>query len=192
MTLEYYNSNAEKFFQDTINVSMKETYEKFLPRVKLEGKILDLGCGSGRDTKAFSDLGYDVVAIDASKKMVDLASEYAGLEVHLMDFKAIKWKNHFDGLWACASLLHLKKSELSSVGVLLHESLKQGSSFYFSFKYGELDYVKDGRFFQCYTEETISEILDKIGFSREREFWISNDLRPGRQNELWLNGIVVK
>lgn len=192
MTLEYYNLNAEKFFKDTINVSMKQTYEKFLPRIKPRGKLLDLGCGSGRDTKAFSDLGYEVVAIDASEKMVELAAKHTGLEVQLMHFKEIKWKNYFDGLWACASLLHLSKSELRSVGMLLYESLKKGGSFYFSFKYGELNYIKNGRFFQCYTEEKISEILNRIGFSNEQEFWTSADLRPGRKNELWLNGIVVK
>ena len=87
MTTDYYNDNAQNFYDSTVDVDMTDLYRKFLPVVGAEGRILDLGCGSGRDTKYFVDLGYKVDAIDASKEMVRLASRKTGLEVKHMTFE---------------------------------------------------------------------------------------------------------
>ena len=65
-TLDYYNRNADTFFQTTANVDMGPLYERFIKLVGDTGHILDAGCGSGRDAKAFKEMGYEVSAFDAS------------------------------------------------------------------------------------------------------------------------------
>lgn len=192
MSADYYNLNSQKFFQETVNVSMKEQYSRFLPKVTDSGSILDAGCGSGRDTKAFGDLGYKVTAFDGSERMAMLASKYTGLCVKKMLFEDIAWVDRFDGIWACASLLHLNKNDFISVGKLLNRALKKNCPIYMSFKYGNQEYTKDGRYFQCYDEAQLSEHLNKIGFSQSRDIWVSFDVRPHRREERWVNAIVIK
>ena len=192
MSFEYYNQNGDKFFKDTVNVSMKHLYEKFLPRVKKEGLILDVGCGSGRDTKYFIDKGYDVISIDASEKMVDLARSYSNGDVRLMNFNDINWSDRFDGIWACASLLHISSKALLSVGKKLFLALKGNGVIYMSFKLGEKNYIKDGRFFQSYNKNKLQKLIQEVGFTCENTFWITKDVRIGREDEKWLNIICLK
>ena len=85
-TIDYYNKNANMYCDKTINIDMSKQYELFLKYVKTGGKILDFGCGSGRDSLYFKNLGYDVTAIDGSSELCKIASMYTGLDVKCMDF----------------------------------------------------------------------------------------------------------
>jgi 2-polyprenyl-3-methyl-5-hydroxy-6-metoxy-1,4-benzoquinol methylase len=73
------------------------------------GRILDAGCGPGRDALAFAERGYELIAFDASTAMVRVARERVGsrIVVHLMRFEDLNGQSEFDGIWACASLLHV-------------------------------------------------------------------------------------
>lgn len=84
-TINYYNQNAEIFFGSTVSVDMSSLHDKFLAQIALGGNLLDAGCGSGRDAKAFLQRGYSVIAFDGSAEMVRLASEHTGLPVQLCD-----------------------------------------------------------------------------------------------------------
>ena len=72
-TLDYYNKNAESFIQGTVLADMKDMQNNFLKELS-GNKILDFGCGSGRDTKCFIELGYDVEAIDGSLELCKSAN----------------------------------------------------------------------------------------------------------------------
>ena len=192
MSFEYYNKNSKSFFDDTVNLSMEDHYKLFLPQVTDSGRILDVGCGSGRDTKMFLDRGYQVIALDASQKMVELASNYSGVQVIQSDFKEINWINHFDGIWACASLLHISKSVFLDVGEKLYSALKTGAPIYMSFKYGDHCIEKDGRLFQCYNERNLKNILSQVGFDGQQDIWVTSDVRVNREDEKWLNAIIIK
>ena len=192
MSIEYYNINAEKFYKDTHKLEMQEIYNKFLPYIPKNGKILDAGCGSGRDIKAFSKLGYQVTAFDASLEMVKKAKILSNRDVLHMDFKDVFWKSEFDGIWACASLLHVPEKNFYSVVSKLYNSLIKGRPFYLSFKYGYREYIKDGRFFQCHDENSLKNSMNEIGLFSKEESWITKDIRPNREEEIWLNMIFVK
>ncbi|MGQ9856551.1 MAG: class I SAM-dependent methyltransferase [Fervidobacterium sp.] len=192
-TLEYYNQNAKKFFEDTINVDMSFLYQMFLKYIPAGSKILDLGSGSGRDTKYFLEQGFSVVATDASKEMVRMSTEYTGIQTLHMDFKELNFVEEFDGVWACASLLHVKRSEIDDVMYKIYRALKTNGILYASFKYGNKEeYREDGRYFNYYDEKSFSELLKNHPYFELIETAITTDVRKDRANEKWLNVILRK
>ena len=190
-TLKYYQSNAETFFENTVNVDVSDLYRPFLEDMPSTGKILDAGCGSGRDTKFFLEKGYSVVAFDNSPNMVRHAAELTGQEVLLLSFEEIEFKEMFDGIWACASVLHVPENNISTVLSKFTAALKDDGILYTSFKYGEKEQIRNGRFFADYTEERFNQLLAAIPQLELIQYWKTSDLRPGRSDEKWLN-ILLK
>ena len=80
-SLNYYNEHAREFSDNTIAVDFKNMQDKFLAYLEPGSRILDFGCGSGRDTKYFLSRGYDTDASDGSEELVKIASEYTGIQV---------------------------------------------------------------------------------------------------------------
>ena len=125
-TLDYYNQNAKEFVAGTVAVDFNEIQNRFIE--KLSGKnVLDFGCGSGRDTKYFLQAGLHVTAIDGSEEMCRCASEYTGIKVQHMLFQELSEKNTYDGIWACASILHLSKEDLHQVILKTADALRTGA-----------------------------------------------------------------
>ena len=181
MSVDFYNKNAESFFSQTVEADMSVLYKKFLDRLPAKkGKILDLGCGSGRDSKFFKDMGFEIVAMDLSEELGKKASEYIGQEVIVKDMRELI------GVWACASILHLPIEDIGIVLGKIFKSLKNGGIFYSSFKYGERDYTKDGREFTCFTEERFFKYFPQYR-DRVVEIFQTSDVRAGREDEKWFN-----
>lgn len=187
--ISYYNENATTFFETTVNADMSLWRDKFEKTIPDGGRILDVGCGSGRDSKAFLKHGFSVVAIDASSEMCRMASEYLGMEVWQMRFDEMSFTGEFDGVWACASLLHAE-DELPEVLQKIKKALKKDGMLYVSFKYGEGRSEKGSRTFVNFTEESIVKLLSPFGFT-VKEIGISEDVRPDRPGEKWINAIAV-
>jgi len=188
--IEYYNKNADAFFNETVNADMSLWQKKFISYLPPKGRILDAGCGSGRDSKAFMNAGFSVVAFDASEKMCEMATEYIGQPVLQMSFEDIAFEDEFDGIWACASLLHVPNYELPEVLDKLRKSLKKGGHLYASFKYGEGMMEKGERSFSNFNEKTVTSMMEEAGFI-VCECNVSSDIRPGREDEKWVNVITV-
>ena len=154
--------------------------------------MLDCGCGSGRDTKYFLEKGYDVIAIDGSKELCMKASKLTGIDIKHMFFQDINFDKRFDGIWACASLLHLSKEDLIEVINKLKLAMTSRGVLYISFKYGEFCGLRNGRYFLDLTEGVLNKIIGIVGGLKVKETYISVDVRPGRENEKWLNAIITK
>lgn len=191
-TLSYYNQNADQFYTNTISVEFTATQNRFLSHLPPVSYILDFGCGSGRDTKAFLDQGYRVEAIDGSEELCKLASQYTGIQVRHMLFQELSEVSEYDGIWACSSILHLPQDELSNVMRKMTTALKPNGIIYTSFKYGTFSGERNGRFFTDMTEETFADFISKIEDLQIEEEWITSDVRPGRSEEKWLNLILRK
>ncbi len=131
-TKEYYQGNSEDFFASTVSADVSTLYDHFLKHVPVNGLILDFGCGSGRDTKAFFEKGYRVEAIDGSEQLCKLASEYSGIPVKCMDFMDLQEKDRYDAIWACASLLHVNSRVLPILLTKMMDSLHEGGVMYLS------------------------------------------------------------
>ena len=192
-TLDYYNKNSEEYFNSTLNVDMTNTYKPFLKLVPKDGKILDLGCGSGRDSMNFIKLGYEVTAVDGSKQLAKKASALLGKEVIASTFEELELKEKFHGIWACASLLHIKREDLKTVLNNLYNNLDDNGVFYMSFKYGEKEYVDDkNRYFNCFTDESIISFINENTKYNILGLYITED-KLGRVNEVkWVNLICNK
>ena len=192
-TLDYYNKNSEEYFNSTLNVDMTNTYKPFLKLVPKDGKILDLGCGSGRDSMNFMKLGYEVTAVDGAKKLAKRASVLLGKEVIVSTFEELELKEKFHGIWACASLLHIKREDLKTVLNNLYNNLEDNGVFYMSFKYGEKEYVDDkNRYFNCFTDESIISFINENTKYNILGLYITED-KLGRVNEVkWVNLICNK
>ncbi len=191
-TLNYYNQNAAKFCQNTVSVEFTATQNRFLSCLPASARILDFGCGSGRDTKAFLEQGYQVDAIDGSEELCKLASRYIGVEVRNMFFQELSAVSEYDGIWACSSILHLTREELAEVMRKMSIALKPNGIIYTSFKYGTFEGERNGRYFTDMTEETFADFVKDIKELQTEEAWISSDARPGRSEEKWLNLILRK
>lgn len=191
-TINYYNQNAENFIANTQNADMHPTQERFLRLLDANTSILDFGCGSGRDTKYFLEKGYQVTATDGSAEICRLASEFTGIEVKEMLFQELDTMNQYDGIWACSSILHLPKKELLPVIRKMCEALKDNGIIYTSFKYGDFEGERNGRYFTDFTEKTFREVVEKIPELTIEEHWITSDVRPGRGEEKWLNLLLRK
>lgn len=112
-TLTYYNQNAQTFISHTQAINFQDTQERFLCHLRPGARILDFGCGSGRDTRYFLQQDYSVDAIDGSEELCRLASQYTGIPVRQMLFQDLDCRDNYDSIWACASILHLRMEELT-------------------------------------------------------------------------------
>lgn len=190
-TIEYYNKNAEAFCNGTFNADMSYCIDKFLSYVDPNGLILDAGCGSGRDIKTFLKKGYRVEAFDASEAICLKASELSGIAVRCMVFQDFKEIDRYDGIWACASLLHVERKKLPEILMTLQKGLKANGVIYASFKYGDADRMKDGRFFVDMNEELMAHLFESIGM-KMIECFATEDVREDRNGEKWINAIAIK
>jgi len=188
---KYYSQNARSFFDSTAFVDMSGLHDVFLSRLPAKAHILDAGCGSGRDAKTFVDRGFRVSAFDASPDLASLASQHCGFAVDVRTFSEVVEVDAYDGIWCCASLLHVPVSDLPEILGRLWRALRPGGCFYVSFKLGVGEREHAGRRFTDADEETLRGWLSSLALVSSVETWVSEDERPDR-SEHWINGIVVK
>ena len=171
-TIEYYNQNADMFAQGTRLVDFTVVQERFAKMLPIGSRILDFGCGS-----------------DGSAELCKLASVFDGIEVKEMLFQDLDVSGKYEGIWACSSILHLSKKELLPVIRKMCDALKDNGVIYTSFKYGDFEGERNGRYF---TEDSFDKFIKVIPELTIEEEWITSDVRPGRGEEKWLNLILRK
>ena len=191
-TLSYYNARAQEFVQGTVAVNFHITQDSFLAQLEKGASILDFGCGSGRDTKYFLERGFAVEATDGSAELCKLASEYTGISLKQLLFDELEAVEKYDGIWACASILHLAWDDLVAVMQKMARAVRSGGIIYTSFKYGQFSGERNGRFFTDLDEEGLARLLKEVGGLVVKELWITGDVRPGRGEEKWLNVLLKK
>lgn len=193
-TKNFYDNNAEDYYKKTIHAENISNINLFTSLIEPEGFVLDLGCGSGRDSLIFRDKGFLVFPIDYSTGLANVSLKENKLKIYIKDFS--KMKNFGDGLWngiwANASLLHLNKDEFISILPRLYDSLAPKGFLYFSLKPSEEDYkedIIDGRFFAKYSEKEIKNILYDLGLPIY-DFWITKSTIETGQD--WFNILIKK
>jgi SAM-dependent methyltransferase len=172
-TINYYNDNAQAFYERTIGADLSDSYQAFLKYLPDNPYILDAGCGSGRDSKFFLKEGCAVTAFDASQAMAALAAKETGLNVLNMTFQEMNFHQEFDGVWAQASLLHIPYQETRKIYEKIHHALKPGGIFYAAYKYGQEYMPTEERDFWNMDEEKVKPYL--AGLFEIIEIWTTPD-----------------
>ena len=133
--LHYYDTNASDYHERNKDLALEEFYSLFMEELTGD-RILDLGCGTGRDAAYFSQEGLEVVGIDFSSGMLEEASKNAPeAEFHHMSMTDdLEPLGRFNGIWAMASTLHLSKEEMKDLLLSLKESLHEDSPVFISIK----------------------------------------------------------
>ena len=189
-TLDYYDRNADAFIARTINDDLAAEYDAFLEHLAPGSHILDAGCGSGRDTRHFLDIGYHVTAFDGSIEMTTRAAEYTGLPVAHLRFEDIAYDAEFDGIWACATLLHIPRSELPQTLTRLARGLKFDGTLYMSMKHGNDERCIEGRHFTFVDEAALHTLLDACPALTPVRIWSSTEHYDDGSSQVWVHGLA--
>ncbi|MEW7972780.1 MAG: class I SAM-dependent methyltransferase [Candidatus Thiodiazotropha endolucinida] len=191
-TISYYEKHAAEYFNQTVNADMSHLYTPFLERVRSGGSILDAGCGSGRDLLAFAKKGFNVMGIDASAQLARMASSYSGAPVKVIDFSEMSFKDCFDGIWACASLLHIEKSELQNVLCNFRKALVHGGVLFASVREGTGTRVgSGGRAYTLYSVIEFKQHIIDAGLELDL-VWVTSDVLERREKLSWINILAKK
>lgn len=194
-TLRYYSKNAEEFIKHTQNADMSQIQNTFSALLPKNAQILDLGCGSGRDSLAFLRLGFSVDAVDAcaefceaTEKLTAEFSESGKIRIRKLDFSEISEKQKYDGVWACSSLLHVPKLELPAIFCKIKTALKANGVFYCSFKRGDFEGIRNGRYFSDFFENELCSLIQNSSGFHKIKVWQTTDARADR-NDIWINSL---
>jgi len=153
ITLAHYNQYADSFWQGTRDHDVSQNRNALLNTLFGGGpfRILDFGCGPGRDLKAFRELSHAAIGLDGAERFVDLARAYSGCEVWCQDFLKLNLPaEYFDGVFANASLFHVPSQELPRVLKELWATLKPGGVLFSSNPRGENEEGWSGERYGCY------------------------------------------
>lgn len=188
-TDRYYDQHAQMFFESTAHVDMAPLRQRFLTGLAPGSHLLDAGCGSGRDARAFAAQGFRVSAFDASPALAELAARHCNFPVAVRRFEEIDDVDRFDGIWCCASLLHVAETDMPDVLGRLWRALRPGGVMYLSFKLGRGMREHQGRRFTDADEPTLRGWLSALAPVQNIECWQTEDVRPERR-ERWINALV--
>ena len=192
MSVNYYDVHAEEYATLTVNADMSEIREKFFLYLPAGAAVMDAGCGGGRDSLYFIKKGYVVTMLDASAGMCKCAEKLTGRKALCMKFDEIDFVDQFDGIWACASLLHVPEKELETILEKFHRALRGGGVLYASWKYGEGERLDGERSYTDMTEEKLKNLLARVGLFDCLEFWVAEDALPSGREQKWLNVVMRK
>lgn len=191
-SIDYYNKYANLYFESTVELDMGDMLDKFIAFLPEGGEVLDLGCGSGRDSLYLIERGFGVTAVDGSRELCELASIHIGQDVLQMQFSELDFDEVFDGIWACASLLHTTPDEFEEIFGKVIKCLKPGGVLYMSFKHGEFSGFRNGRYFNDFKSKEMKDIISRLPELNLLEIWKSTDVRNENGDEVWLNVLVKK
>ena len=174
-TIKAYDTATEDYCRKTLSSGDRDFQEKMMDRtlnmLPSEPRILDLGCGDGRDAAYLTDRGADTIGMDLSKEMVKLArKKFPELEFIRMDMRELGLnKDHFDCVWASASVIHIPGEQLRELEREIIRVLKPGGIFAFSYKVGQGEGFEYGesmkdkkRYFVYHTEKSIRNGFDEL------------------------------
>ncbi len=190
-TITYYDTHAAEYSDKTRYVNMHDIRSVFLNFIEPGARLMDIGCGGGRDMKIFDELGYTVDGIDASQAMCQVAEEYTEISVKCQDI--IDWKPMYTygGIWACASLLHLKDEEFFEFFKRAEKCLSSSGVIYFSMKSGIKDgYDEDGRWYLSFNNTKLERILSENPMFERVRYWKTSDSL--KRDTVWENVILRK
>ncbi|MET3134704.1 SAM-dependent methyltransferase [Oxalobacteraceae bacterium GrIS 1.11] len=193
-TLAYYEASAVQFFEGTRAHDVSQNIAALLGAIEATAPytLLDLGCGPGRDLKAFAALGHKAVGVDGSANFVAMARAYSGCEVWRQDFIELALPpDHFDGVFANAALFHVPSAALPHVLASLWATLKPGGVLFSSNPHGANQEGWQGaRYGSYYDYENWERFMTAAGFAALGHYYRPPGLPRAQQG--WLASVWRK
>jgi 2-polyprenyl-3-methyl-5-hydroxy-6-metoxy-1,4-benzoquinol methylase len=187
MSIDFYEANAEDFFRRSLAIPVIPEHARFAAMLPAGGRVLDAGCGAGRDALAFREAGFKVTATEAAPALAVLARDHTGLDVQVLRFDQMDWREAFDGIWTCASLLHVPRAKLPETIRRLASALVPGGVWFMSFKYGTQERDAHGRRFTDLDEADAEALLAQVPELDLLSMEVVSDARPDRPDDRWLS-----
>jgi SAM-dependent methyltransferase len=191
-TIAYFDENAERCFADAFTITERSNQDRFLAELPAGGTILDLGCGSGRDTPYFREKGFLVTPTDGSARMCALASDYLGTRVRVQEFNELADETCYDGIFASASIMHLEYDRLAELMPKLARALRPGGVLYVSFKYGDQDGYLGKRYYTNMTEERFAALVAPVDELEVTQVGTFGNEHPDQPDFRWLWALLRK
>lgn len=191
-SIDYYNRYAAAYYEQTVGLDMSEVMQPFVNMLPEDAEVLDLGCGSGRDSLALNEFGFYVTPMDGSSELCKLAEIYLDQEVLHLTFEEMDFEDVFDGIWACASFVHVEPKAMPGLLKKVFTSLKAEGVLYFSVYEGDRDGIFGGRYFKDYTKQEIRELLEAFSNIELVDIWRTEDVNREKEGRRWLNVLVKK
>jgi len=162
-TLRFYASEAPTYVASGSD-GVSRHLDGFLSTLAPGARILELGCGGGRDSEAMLARGFDVDPTDGTPEIARRASARLGRDVRVMRFDQLEATDAYDAVWAHASLLHVPRAALPSVLARVFRALKAGGAHFANFKAGGLE-GRDtfGRYFNYLTADEVGDAYRASG-----------------------------
>ncbi len=193
-TLAHYERTAQQFFEGTRDHDVSQNIAALLGAITAPPplRILDLGCGPGRDLKRFTELGHLATGLDGSAQFVRMARDHSGCEVWQQDFIDLQLPQAaFDGVFANASLFHVPSAALPDVLRRLHAALKPGGVLFSSNPRGDNREGWNGpRYGSYYDYETWAGFVTAAGFAPLHHYYRPDGLP--REQQPWLASLWRK
>ena len=190
--MEFYDTNASLFIESWLTADMKEEYGTFENLIKEGAKILDGGCGSGRDSLYFLQKGYDVTAFDPSDEMIKYASQFTGIKIGKARWEELDDDGKYDAVWASASLYHVSRKDMSDVFDRIARALKKNGILFASYRDRPDDFSENGRSFTSFDRKTFEKFVKDNGKYDILEIKERKDSRKGKEDEMWLFAYLRK
>lgn len=202
-TIDLYNSLADSYAVQALDHGPVLQRTKFISMLQPGAKILDVGCGSGRDCTFLSEQGFKVTGIDRSEKLLELAriaapkAKFYSADIRHLSFE----KNMFDAIWSCASIVHIKHSEIQQVFNSFYSILKPGGMLYIHAKKGEGEgYVDEPsmpgkkRFYAFFSALQLKTYCETAGFSKIEviDVGLTKAYANGQKSKEWVDCFARK
>lgn len=182
-TLRFYAENAATYAAHS-TAPTGQNLTRFLDALPVHARILELGCGNGRDAAHMLAQGYDVDPTDGTSELAEEAEKRLGRRVRILRFDQLDAADAYDGVWACASLLHVPDADLPGILARIHRALRRGGIFTASYKAGDGEgHDGLGRYYNYPTAERLNEAYAQAGWTDlqlETEMGSGYDALPTR------------
>ena len=184
-TNRFYEDHAVEYFSWTFGAQTQFVLDRFLSHLPAKAPI------SGRDLKFFLSRGHCALGIDASTALVQMAAQHSGAPCEVARIESISYEDRFDGIWACASLLHLPRDAFRPALRCLNRALKRGGTLFMAVQEGQGEAIlPDGRLYVYYSEDDIRKSLDAAGLAVD-ELWTTRNSAEAVHQPVWINVIAT-